>query len=185
MLRQALANRPDLAAARAQLQGSQAALSLARKLHIPDASPSLQYSREGRGQNALSPPTVTFGLAATLPVLNRYRGEVARAQADLEMREVSQKKIEAQIGSDVASAFGSFTSARSRTTRMQGGLLDRAARARALVQLQYEKGAASLFEYLDAQRTYLGTQTEYLQTLNDYWTALFQLEQATGMELRP
>jgi cobalt-zinc-cadmium efflux system outer membrane protein len=68
---------------------------------------------------------------------------------------------------------------------MQGHLLERAARARDLVRLQYEKGAASLFELLDAQRTFLGTQNEYLQTLNDYWIAVFQLEQATGLELYP
>ena len=51
------------------------------------------------------------------------------------------------------------------------------------MRLQYEKGAASLFEFLDAQRTYLATQSEYLQTLNDDWTAVFQMEQASGMEL--
>jgi outer membrane protein, heavy metal efflux system len=185
LLREALANRPDFASARAQLQGAQAAVDLAHRLRIPDVSPSLQYSREGSGQNALSPPTVTFGIAATLPVFNHYRGEESRAEADLQTRDISRKKIEAQIGSDVSSAFGSFTSARNRTTRMQDRLLDRAARARDLVRLQYEKGAASLFEFLDAQRTFLGTQTEYLQTLNDYWTAVFQLEQATGVELRP
>ena len=62
-------------------------------------------------------------------------------------------------------------------------LLARAGRARDLVRLQYEKGAASLFEFLDAQRTYLGVQAESLQTLNDYWTAVFQMEQAAGVEL--
>ena len=68
---------------------------------------------------------------------------------------------------------------------MEGSLLERAGRARDLVRFQYEKGAASLFEFLDAQRTFLATRTEYLQNLNDYWSAVFQLEQATGMELRP
>ena len=55
-------------------------------------------------------------------------------------------------------------------------------RARDLVRLQYEKGAASLFEFLDAQRAFLATQLEYMQALNDYWSAAFQLEQATATE---
>jgi cobalt-zinc-cadmium efflux system outer membrane protein len=74
--------------------------------------------------------------------------------------------------------------ARSRLRRGETGLLPQAAHGRDLVRLQYEKGAASLFEFLDAQRVFLAAQSEYLQTLGDYWTAIFQLEQATGMELR-
>ena len=83
----------------------------------------------------------------------------------------------------VIAAFAGYESARSRVDRMQSHLLPQAARARDLVKLQYEKGAASLFEFLDAQRTYLATQSEFLQNLNDFWTAVFQMEQASGMEL--
>lgn len=185
MLNQARAHRPDLAAVQFQIERARAAVDLARRLTIPDFFPSLQYSQEGRGQSAIQPPTVTLGISAAVPLFNHYRGDVARAEADLQTQEISRRKIEAQIASDVSSAFSALHSAGDRTARMQGHLLERAARARDLVRLQYEKGAASLFELLDAQRTFLGTQNEYLQTLNDYWTAVFQLEQATGLELYP
>jgi len=185
MLNQARAHRPDLAAVQSQIERARAAVDLARRLTIPDFFPSVQYSQEGRGQSAIQPPTVTLGISAAVPLFNHYRGDVARAEADLQTQEVSRRKIEAQIASDVSSAFSALHSAGDRTARMQGQLLERAARARDLVRLQYEKGAASLFELLDAQRTFLGTQNEYLQTLNDYWIAVFQLEQATGLELYP
>ena len=67
---------------------------------------------------------------------------------------------------------------------MQGRLLDRAKRARDLVEIQYKKGAASLLELLDAQRTFIATNVEYYQDLATYWSSIFALEQATGMELR-
>jgi len=181
LLQRAVAQRPDLAAAGFQTQRARASVDLARRLRVPDVLPSLQYSQEGRGQNAIQPPTVTFGLSATLPAFYRYRGEIARAEADLRTQETAQTKVTAQIRSDVASSFAAFSSTASRSARMQQ-LLGRAARARDLVRLQYEKGAASLFEFLDAQRTYLGIQSESLQTLNDYWTAVFQMEQAAGVE---
>jgi cobalt-zinc-cadmium efflux system outer membrane protein len=38
-------------------------------------------------------------------------------------------------------------------------------------------------DFLDAQRTYIATNIEYLQDLSNYWTAVFQMEQAVGMEL--
>jgi outer membrane protein TolC len=37
---------------------------------------------------------------------------------------------------------------------------------------------------LDATRTFIATQSEYLQDLTNYWNAVYQLEQAVGMELR-
>ena len=185
MLREALRRRPDLAQMRSLFERARSSLTLAQRMIVPDLLPSLSYSAEGRGQNAIQPPTVTFGIAATIPVFYRYRGEIARAEADIRAQQTAEHKVEAQIASDVSAAVAAFHGAHSRVTRMDDELLARAARARDLVRLQYEKGAVSLFEYLDVQRTWLATRTEYLQTLNDYWTAVFQLEQATGMEIRP
>ena len=184
LLQRALESRPDLAAAGFQIQRARASIDLARRLRVPDVFPSIQYSQEGRGQNAIQPPTVTLGFSATLPAFDQYRGQIARAAADLRTQETTHAKVASQIRSDVASSFAAFAGAKSRTDRMQQ-LLSSAARARDLVRLQYEKGAASLFEYLDAQRTYLGIQAESLQTLNDYWTAVFQMEQSAGVELLP
>jgi cobalt-zinc-cadmium efflux system outer membrane protein len=183
LLREAKSRRPDLAGTALQVERAHSSLELARRQRLPDFFPSLSYSQEGRGQNAIQPPTVTFGVSTTLPLFYRYRGEITKAEADLRTQETVRRKIDAQVTSDVSAAFASLVSARDRVSRMESRLLQRSARARDLVRLQYEKGAASLFEFLDAQRTYLGTQSEYLQTLNDYWTAVFQLEQATAMEL--
>jgi cobalt-zinc-cadmium efflux system outer membrane protein len=63
-----------------------------------------------------------------------------------------------------------------------GGLLKAARTARDITRLQVEKGAASLTDFLDAQRTYIATNVEYFQDLASYWTAVFGLEQAVGME---
>ncbi|HTA20483.1 MAG TPA: TolC family protein, partial [Polyangia bacterium] len=67
--------------------------------------------------------------------------------------------------------------------RMEDRLLDRAKRSRDLVELQYRKGAASLLEFLDARRTYIATNLEYLQDLTGWWNAYFQLQAATASEL--
>jgi cobalt-zinc-cadmium efflux system outer membrane protein len=184
LLVEARAHRPDLAAMNFQVARARSSLALAERLRIPDFQPSLQYSAEGRGQSALSPPTITFGISTTLPALYHYRGEMAKATADLHAQELQQEKIDAQIASDVDVAYAAFTGARNRVDRFEGRLLGRSARARDLVRFQYEKGAASLFELLDAQRTFLSIQLEYLQAVSDYWTAVFQIEQATATESR-
>jgi cobalt-zinc-cadmium efflux system outer membrane protein len=48
----------------------------------------------------------------------------------------------------------------------------------------YQKGAASLIDFLDAQRGYVASQLEYHQDLANYWSAVYQLEQATATSLR-
>lgn len=181
--RDALAHRPDLAAARLQVERAQSSMALARRMRIPDFSPSLSYTRQGSGPNPIQPPTTFLGLTTSLPLLYRYGGESAKAEADLHAQETGRQKIEAQVRADVDASFAAYESAHARVDRLQTRLLPQAARARDLVKLQYEKGAASLFEFLDAQRTYLAAQSEFLQNLNDYWTAVFQMEQASGMEL--
>jgi cobalt-zinc-cadmium efflux system outer membrane protein len=66
---------------------------------------------------------------------------------------------------------------------MDQGLLRSAARARELVSVQYDKGAAGLIELLDAQRTFVAINVEYLTVVQSYWTAVFRLEAALGQEL--
>jgi cobalt-zinc-cadmium efflux system outer membrane protein len=65
---------------------------------------------------------------------------------------------------------------------MESTTLSRARRAFDLVDYQYRRGAASLLELLDAQRTFVSTQAEYQQNVGDWWLALYQLEAATGKE---
>ncbi len=185
LLSLALQHRPDLAAQAAQVESSAASLDLAKRQRIPDISVGAGYSQIGYGQASVSPPTVVFSLSFTLPLLYQYQGEIAKAEADLRSQSVRRDKIEAQIGSDVATALASFQATRTRVERMEGRLLDRARRARDLVEFQYKKGAASLLELLDAERTFIATNVEYRQNLADYWTAVFQVEQATGTEFRP
>jgi cobalt-zinc-cadmium efflux system outer membrane protein len=185
LLALALQHRPDLAAQAAQLQSSAASLNLAKRQRIPDIAVGASYSQLGYGQDSVSPPALVLSLSFTLPLLYQYQGEIAKAEADLRSQTVRRGKIEAQVGSDVATAFATFQATRTRVERMEGRLLDRARRARDLVEFQYKKGAASLLELLDAERTFIATNVEYRQDLADYWTAVFQVEQATGTEFRP
>ena len=63
-------------------------------------------------------------------------------------------------------------------------MLDAARRARDVMRLQYEAGSAQLTDYLDAERTFIGTNNQYMQGLVALRTALAQLEQAIGTDLR-
>lgn len=185
LIEEAKAHRPDLLAMQAQEQRAEAGLQLAKRNWAPDLTWSFGVSQEGTGQNALQPRTYTLGLSVLLPSIRHTQGEIRKAEADRRSQSLQSSKMEAQVALDVANAASAFESGRSRVKRMEDGLLASAQRAWDLVAFQYEKGATSLLDVLDAQRTYMATQGEYLQDLNDYWTARFQLDQALGKEDLP
>jgi cobalt-zinc-cadmium efflux system outer membrane protein len=180
LAREALAQRPDLLAADAQQARAEAALGLARRQRIPEVALSVQYAQEGVGQSALQPPTLTFGVQLPLPVFYRQGGEIARAEADLRAQRIAREKLRAQALSDVLQARGAVEANRRRVEGLRGRLLERARRVRDLVRVQYEKGAASLLELLDAERTWAQTYADYLKDVHDFWLALFRLDAVVG-----
>jgi cobalt-zinc-cadmium efflux system outer membrane protein len=184
LVRQAFEHRADLRAQSYQRERAEAQISLAKRLRFPDVGVSVQYTQVGTGQNSIQPPTISVAITSGLPVFYQQQGEIRQAEADYNTQDLQRAKIQAQIVNDVQTAFASYMSTRRLVERMTGSLLERAKTARDLTKLQYEKGAISYLESLDAQRTFIATNAEYLQDLTNYWTAVAQLEAAVGMELR-
>ena len=150
---------------------------------MPDIGLWAQYAQEGTGSNVIAPPTLTVGISTPLPNLYRNQGAILKAKADLRAQSLQRIKIEAQVVNNVEASLNAYAFAERKLQRTETFLLPTARRARELVGIQFEKGAASLLELLDAQRSLIAANAEYLQNLTDYWTAVFEIEQAVGREL--
>ena len=92
--------------------------------------------------------------------------------------------MQASIVAEVGTAYATWITARKLVERMETALLASAKKARDITEIQFNAGSAPLMDFLDAQRIYITTNVEYLQNLSNYWTAIYALEQAVGMELR-
>ena len=177
--------RPDLAGAKINRDRAEASVHSSQRLRFPDIEMSAGVSGQGTYSSAINPPTFSFGLTLTPPIFNRFAGEIVKAKSDLTAQKAQLAKTEAQVLNDVQTAFTQFKSARSRVERAERELLEHAKHTRDLVQLQYQKGAASLLEYLDAQRILISTKLDYQGDLSDYWLAVVLIGQAVGVELSP
>jgi cobalt-zinc-cadmium efflux system outer membrane protein len=188
LLAEAIDHRPDLKGQLFQRDRAQAAITLAKRLRVPEIALDLGYQQMGSGgvgTNApITPPTLSIGLSAPVLLFYQQQGEIKKAEADFKTQNTLRLKLEAQVLNDVAVALANYRATRDLVERMEGRLLDRVGRARDLVALQYQKGAASLLEFLDAQRQWIAINQEYLQDLASYWTAVSQLEAAVGRDLR-
>jgi cobalt-zinc-cadmium efflux system outer membrane protein len=184
LLKEAFDTRPDLRALGYQRDRAMASIDLAKRQRFPDIALSVQYTQTGSGASAIQPPTIGFGISAPLPIFYQQQGEIRKAEADYNTQSLQQAKLSAQVVSDVETAYASFGSSRHLVERMESILLERARTARDITKRQFDGGTATLIDFLDAQRTYIATNLEYLQDLTNYWTAVFSLEQAVGAELR-
>jgi len=203
MLKTAFEHRPDLIAAGYNLYSAQAQLALVHRQKFPDVALSLGYAGGGLGSaqyggsgtNAPSTePTLIFGLSTTLPVFYQLQGETRQAEAAVDTNSLQHAMTTKQVVSDVDTAFAAFTTTQRLVARMEKGepdanppvrpILQSAKVALDITHLQWERGAASLTDFLLALQTYIATKVEYYGDLASYWTSVFQLEAAVGTELR-
>jgi cobalt-zinc-cadmium efflux system outer membrane protein len=190
----AYAHRPDLLAAGYAMDQANAQIDLNERMRFPQIALGVNYAWGGFGgfstNGPVGPQTLSFSISVPLPVFYQLDGEIAQAHAQFDAGALARAKVTAQIASDVSIGLANFASARRIVERMEGprradgGLLESATGAFHLTALLYDKGAASLTDYLDALRGFISTKVEEIGDLANYWTAVYQLEQAVGVSLR-
>jgi cobalt-zinc-cadmium efflux system outer membrane protein len=62
----------------------------------------------------------------------------------------------------------------------ESGYLKQAQDSRDISEYAYRRGAASLLDFLDAERSYRATQLAYRQALANYLLAVEQLKESAG-----
>ena len=177
--------RPDLAAARARVEEARALAELARRRVIPQFQIQAQYVQQGAPGGWFTPPTASFGISLPLPVLYQQQGQIGAADAGVAVAEATVAKVEAQVVAEVAGAFATFQSSLRTARRAETQMLALSRGVRESVGSDYAKGAASLLDYLDTQRSRILQEIDYLTTLQTFWSAVFQLERAVGVGFVP
>ncbi|MGA9564205.1 MAG: TolC family protein, partial [Candidatus Korobacteraceae bacterium] len=121
-----------------------------------------------------------FYFSVPLPVFNKNQGEIARTQYALTQSQFQQKAAEQQVLTDVKNAYEGLRSSEQVVQLYDKGYLGQATQSLDITRFSYEHGAASLLDFLDAERSYRSTELSYRQALATYMTALEQLRQAVG-----
>ena len=184
LLKVAFDKRPDLRALGFQEERAKASIALAKRQVFPDISVGVQYTQTGTSGNAIQPPTLGVNLTGNLPIFYQQQGEIRQAQADLATQSLTRGQNTSQVVSDVETAFAAYVGSRTLVERMETALLASAKKALDITKLQWLAGKANLTDYLDARQAFIQTNVEYIGDLTNYWTAVAQLEQAVGTELR-
>jgi cobalt-zinc-cadmium efflux system outer membrane protein len=120
-----------------------------------------------------------------MPIFDRNQGEIARAGFAITQAQEQERFANGQVLTDVRDAFENLRTNDQIVVLYRSGYLDEAQQSRDISEYAYRHGAASLLDFLDAERTYRVTQLGYRQALASYLLALEQLREAVGTRSLP
>lgn len=175
----ALHERPDLRAADLGITAAQSQILLAKANAKVDVTGTYNFSHVA-GENSAS-----LFANVPLPIFDRGQGEIARTRYALAQAQEQQQSASDTVLSDVANAFEAVRSNQEVVQLYMSGYLKQAQDSRDISEYAYKRGAASLLDYLDAERSYRAVQLAYRQALASYMTAVEQLKQAEGTRNLP
>ena len=175
----ALQNRPDLRAAQQGITAATSQYELQRAIGKQDVTVSGNYSHVN-GINAAS-----FAGSIPLAIFNRNQGEIARTRFAITQAQEQEKATNGQALTDVRDAYEGLRVSDRIVQLYRSGYLDVAQKDRDIAEYAYQRGAVSLLDFLDAERSYRATQLAYRQALASYLLALEQLRQAVGTRALP
>jgi cobalt-zinc-cadmium efflux system outer membrane protein len=178
----ALETRPDLKAAIQNIELAKINHQLAVANGSTDPIFSAWFTNNGSFSNPLSTRTIGGSVSIPLRIFDRNQGEKARTQIDISRNERLREATRMQVFSDVDSAYWTIVQAVNLLKPYKGKYLELAADTRNKVAFSYEHGAASLLDYLDAEKAYRDTRLSYLNLVGAYLTAAAQMDQAVGRE---
>ncbi len=179
LLLKALKLRPDLLAARQGVRSAESQFALAKANGKVDPTGTLTYTHVSN-QSTMG---ITFNIP--LPVFDKNQGEIARTRYAMTAAQETAYAASDTVLTDVNSAYQAFSGNQDIVSLYVGGYLKQAQDSRDISEYAYRRGAASLLDFLDAQRSYRATQLNYRQALASYLIAVEQLKEAVGTRTLP
>jgi outer membrane protein, heavy metal efflux system len=179
LILKALKTRPDLLASRQGVRAAESQYALAKANGKVDVTGALTYTHVS-DQNSMG-VTVSF----PLPVFDRNQGEIARTRYAMTAAQETASAASDTVLTDVDSAYVAFSVNQEVVNLYTGGYLKQAKDSRDISEYAYHRGAASLLDFLDAERSFRATQLAYRQALANYLIAVEQLKEAVGSRTLP
>jgi cobalt-zinc-cadmium efflux system outer membrane protein len=175
----ALADRPDLRAARQGIAAANSQYELQKAIGKVDPTGTAVYSHVSNASSA------SFFGNVQIPIFNRNQGEILKAKYAITQAEELSRAASDQVMTDVMNAYEGVRTNDQIVTLYLSGYLKEAQDSRDISEYAYKRGAASLLDYLDAERSYRATELAYRQALASYLTAVEQLREAVGTRTLP
>lgn len=143
------------------------------------------YSYNSIVRNEIAPAPAFNGISAGISVPMKFsninRGQVKAAEMAISQNAVLSRESELEIRTEVVRAFNKYTAQRQKVGHFNLGLIGDAQRILTGKIFSYQKGETNLIEVINAQRTYIDLQLDYIDALFEFTASLIELERAAGI----
>jgi cobalt-zinc-cadmium efflux system outer membrane protein len=181
----ALDARPDLRAAIQGIEQAKTNHKLAIANGSTDPTFGAWYTYNSSNNNPNGQQTLGLSMEVPLRIFDKNQGEKQRTLIDIDRNQQLTDAARAQVFSDVDSAYEQVRSNIALLEPYKAQYRDQATRVRDTVTYSYQRGGASLMDFLNAQSDYRVVQLAYLQLVGAYLSAAGQLNLAVGREVIP
>jgi cobalt-zinc-cadmium efflux system outer membrane protein len=171
--------RPDLMAAQQGVTAAQSQYQLQKANGKRNLTTTFDYTHVADVNSA------GFTMNIEIPIFDRNQGEIARSHYAIGQAQETASEASEQVMTDVANSYQALQTSAQVVQLYTSGYLKQASDSRDISEYAYKRGAASLLDFLDAERSYRSTQLAYRQALATYMAALETLRQAVGTRNLP
>ena len=192
-VREALAGRADLHAARAEAAMATAQVRKERAEGRWDASINVGYQRQDVGfplngltsSGATRPIQDVFhyfggGVSITLPVRNQNQGNIAAAIATARAAERRVDGATLTVRQEVEAAFVQHAAAERSLAVYERGVRDTARRNLDVVRQTYQLGRTTLLDVIAEQRRFIDVEMGFTESLKQVYDAAVDVDRAVG-----
>jgi outer membrane protein, heavy metal efflux system len=179
----ALETRPDLKVAAENVELAKITHQLTVANGSTDPTYSIWWTHNPSFNNPYDYNTLGASVSIPLRIFDRNQGEKARTQADIGRNERLREATEAQVFSDVDSAYYTLVQNINLLRPYKTKYLPMSIDIRDRMTISYQNGGASLLDFLDAEKAYRDTRLAYLNLIGSYLTVAAQMNMAVGREV--
>jgi outer membrane protein len=182
VINDALRNRPDLAAARAQAAAASALVRVARAAPLPSLLFGTNAARTYSSPQVFAGPSYNLSLGLAIPIFSgfshQYNIAAARALADAATASADQTRQD--VITQVYVSYYSLQTAQQRVTTADD-LLTSAQQSVQVAEGRYREGVGSILDLLTAQTALANARAQQVQSRWQWYTSLSQLARDAGV----
>lgn len=166
-----LENHPEVGMARFGIDQAQLTLRRNEVQAIPNVTLGAGYVKNNNNRA----DQWMFQVGVPVPVFNRNQGNVLTARADLGKSVQEVNRVQYELLGRLATAYGNYAAARERVDKYRKLILPTAQQANKIALDAYKGGQFEYLRVLQAQRTLLEANLEYVRTMGEAWRAASEI----------
>jgi len=173
-------NRPDYLARLNEISYEEMNLKLQKSRSVPDLM--LGYQPHDKGSNYVRPYSgLVFEM--DVPIFNRNQGNIAVSEANVNRAKTDAEQALVALQNEIYSSVNKYFHSRSALDNYNIEFLKELEQLNNSALQNYNNKNINILQYLDMQRTYINTMSEYLGLKSEIVQRVIDIEFTTGYQL--